>query len=95
MPLHFKLRSVALEMKERGRTYNGVLTLCYVLLFLYFCNALFLTKQCSKGYHYNVEILLTGKGKVDTFLFKGIFYANFFLFFSFSLLVLSHISHLG
>ena len=73
MPLHFKLRSVALEMKERGRTYNGVLTLCYVLLFLYFCNALFLTKQCSKGYHYNVEILLTGKGKVDTFLFKGIY----------------------
>ena len=32
-----------------------------------FCNAQFLIKQCFKGLHYSVEILLTGKGKVDTF----------------------------
>ena len=75
MPLHFKLRSVDLEVKlaSWGRGLKGILTLYYVLLFLRFCNALFLTKQSFKGLHYNVELLLTGKGKVDTFLFKGIY----------------------
>ena len=62
----------SLRDEREGGGHNGVLTLCYVLLFLCFCNALFLTKQCFKGLHYNVEIHLTGKGKVDTFLCKGI-----------------------
>ena len=71
MPLHFKLRSVDLEVKYAswGRGLNGVLTLYYVLLFFCFCKTLFLTKQSLKGFHYNVELLLAGKGKADTFLF--------------------------
>ena len=75
MPLHFKLRSVDLEVKYAswGRGLNGVLTLYYVLLFFRFCKTLFLTKQSLKGFHYNVELLLAGKGKADTFLFKGIY----------------------
>ena len=51
IPFHFKPRSVAL------RGLNGVLTLYYLLLFLCFCNAMFLKKEFFKGLHYNVVIL--------------------------------------
>ena len=51
---------------------GGILTLYHLRLSFCFCNAMFLTKQYFKGLHYSVEIHLTGKGKVDTFLFKDI-----------------------